>query len=177
MVCAPGLERLSSRGRATVTRAPRRQVRHRDTRLRFFENPNDLTLRELRFPHDRSFGREQSTFECLPRGEAYALPAPASPPSVFIPRPRQTAPRWPRSQRACSCRRRAGGVRTSRARRHNDRATDPPVAVGQEVGDRKHIAAGGSMCSSTRIFVILIMRRTLLPSRPSAPRSEAHLLW
>ncbi len=50
---------------------PSQQVRDRDTRLRFFENPDDLTLRELRFPHDRSFGREQSTFECLPRGEAY----------------------------------------------------------------------------------------------------------
>ena len=63
---APPLEK-----RRLADAMPSQQVRDRDTRLRFFENPDDLTLRELRFPHDRSFGREQSTFECLPRGEAY----------------------------------------------------------------------------------------------------------
>ena len=33
----------------------RKQVSHRDTGLRFLENPDDLTLGELRFPHARSF--------------------------------------------------------------------------------------------------------------------------
>ena len=34
------------------------QVGHRDPGFRFLENPDDLALVELRFPHDRSFEPE-----------------------------------------------------------------------------------------------------------------------